>query len=247
MSVTLEFLGSGDAFGTGGRFHTCQLVRTASLRALIDCGASAPVALQQRGISQAELTHIVLSHLHGDHFGGVPFLLLDAAFNRPRSTPLVIAGPPGVQDRVMATLDLLFPGTGDRVTALVPHRFVEVQPHDPSDLDGVVVTVFEVPHGGGAPAHALRVGVEDRTIAYSGDTEWTPVLADVAADADVFICECVGWTSQVPSHLTHELLVQHADALRPKRMLLTHLGREMLHRQHEARWTCAFDGMVITL
>jgi ribonuclease BN (tRNA processing enzyme) len=247
MAVTLEFLGSGDAFGTGGRFHTCQLVRGPSLLALIDCGASAPVALQQRGVAQPDLTHIVLSHLHGDHFGGVPFLLLDAAYNRHRTTPLVIAGPCGVRERVIATLDLLFPGTSSRVLDLAPHRFVEVRERESSDLGGLLVTAFEVRHGSGAPAHALRLAIDGRTIAYSGDTEWTPVLADVASDADLFICECFGWTSQVPAHLTHELLVQHAHLLRCKRMLLTHLGQEMLDRQHEARWTCAFDGMVVTV
>ena len=95
--LTLEFIGCGDAFASGGRFQTCFLVRGGDRPVLIDCGASAPVALQQRGVDITGIGLVVVSHLHGDHFGGLPFLLLDAAYNRPRTSPLVVAGPPGIR------------------------------------------------------------------------------------------------------------------------------------------------------
>jgi ribonuclease BN (tRNA processing enzyme) len=246
MSASIEFLGTGDAFATGGRFHTCHVVRSAAVCALLDCGAAAPVALQQRGVVQPEITHIVLSHLHGDHFAGVPFLLLDAAFNRPRDRALVIAGPAGVRARVTDTLELLFPGLGTSVAERVPHRFVEFAERDRFDLGGIAVTPLRVVHESGAPSYGVRIEVGGRLLAYSGDTEWTPVLGEIAADADLFLCECFGWTQPVPSHLTHDVLVTHADELRCQQMYLTHLGPDMFAHRDRARWPCATEGLHLT-
>jgi ribonuclease BN (tRNA processing enzyme) len=214
---------------------------------LIDCGVTSPVALQRRDVAQSELTHLVISHLHGDHFGGVPFLLLDARYNQPRASVLPIAGPPSVERRIVDTLELLFPGTSQRVLPRVPHRFVELPHRVRTEIDGVAVTPFEVVHPSGAPAYALRVEIAGRTIAYSGDTEWTPSLIDAADGADVFICECFGWETDVPSHLSHRVLCAHAHELRCKRMMLTHLGPEMLAHIGESRWPCASDGLVMSL
>ena len=94
MGLTLTFLGSGDAFGSGGRLQTCMLVEGDGHRWLVDCGATSLVALRRAGVDPASIDAILISHLHGDHFGGVPFVLLDGQFRRG-ARPLVVAGPPG--------------------------------------------------------------------------------------------------------------------------------------------------------
>src|SRR5215831_10091708 len=109
LTMRLTIVGSGDAFGSGGRFHTCFWIETAKATLLIDCGASSPVALKRRGLDFARVDGVVLSHLHGDHFGGLPFLLLDAQLVTRRERPLLIAGPPGTQARIEAALEVLFP------------------------------------------------------------------------------------------------------------------------------------------
>src|SRR5262244_2652310 len=106
--VSVTFVGSGDAFGSGGRFQTCILVDFSGGRFLLDCGASSLIALKQLGISPASIDTILITHLHGDHFGGLPFFILDAQFSK-RETPLVIAGPPGLRDRLKAAMEVLFP------------------------------------------------------------------------------------------------------------------------------------------
>lgn len=247
MQATLRFLGTGDAFGSGGRFQTCFLLRVAGVTCLIDCGASAPLALRRDGVRQPEVTHIVVSHLHGDHIGGIPFLLLDAAYAEPRTTLLTIAGPPGIGTTVTQLLELLYPGSATKVLSLVPHRFLELSPRQEADLDGVRVTAVPVQHGPELVAFGLRVGVNGTMVAYSGDTEWTPALVEVARDADLFICECFSWEEPIPTHLTHTELAAHAPEIAARRMVLTHLGPEMLRHSHEARWTCAVDGMSVTL
>ena len=246
-AVTLEFIGCGDAFASGGRFQTCFLVRTAGRAFLIDCGASAPVALQQGGVDPAGIGLVVVSHLHGDHVGGVPFLLLDAAYNRPRALPLVVAGPPGVESCVMQTLEILYPGTRESVSGRVPVRFVELDPQQAIAIDDVLVSAFEVEHSSKTACLAVRVEVEGKIVAYSGDTQWTPALIELSRGVDVFICECTGFESPVYSHVSHADLCEHAGELDGVRMVLTHLGPEMLAHQEEARWPCAHDGLIIEI
>jgi ribonuclease BN (tRNA processing enzyme) len=88
MSMRLTIVGSGDAFGSGGRFNTCFRVESVDAAVLIDCGASTMVALGARRMDPNRLDGVIISHLHGDHFGG---LLIDAQHQsrrrRPSSSP----------------------------------------------------------------------------------------------------------------------------------------------------------------
>src|SRR4051794_17233853 len=76
--VTVRFVGSGDSFGSGGRFQTCILLDGARSRVAVDFGTSSLIALAQQGIEPNSIDAVLLTHLHGDHCGGVPFLLIDA-------------------------------------------------------------------------------------------------------------------------------------------------------------------------
>jgi ribonuclease BN (tRNA processing enzyme) len=98
--MRLTIAGSGDAFGSGGRLNTCFWLETAKGMLLVDCGASALPALKACKLDPNKIDAVVLSHLHGDHFGGLPFLLLDAQFLSRREKPLLIAGPPGGRDSI---------------------------------------------------------------------------------------------------------------------------------------------------
>jgi len=245
--LTVGIVGCGDAFGTGGRLHTCIALRGDGHLVLLDCGASAVGGFERLGISPLDISAVVVSHLHGDHFGGVPFLLLDAAYNRPRAAPLHIGGPPGIERRVLDTLDLLYPGMTATVMARVPVTFTELAERSPGEVGPSRVTALPAVHGGGAPAFVLRVELAGRVVAFSGDTEWTPALAEAANGADLFICECTAWDEPLPSHLSHGTLLAHAGELHARRILLTHLGPGMLPRASGARWPCAEDGLVLEL
>lgn len=78
--MRLTVVGCSDAFGSGGRYHSCYLLDTAHGRLMLDCGANSPLALKRAGIALASVDAIVISHCHGDHFGGVPFLFLERMF-----------------------------------------------------------------------------------------------------------------------------------------------------------------------
>ena len=244
--VIVRVLGCGDAFGSGGRFHTSFCVDGAGMRLLIDCGASTLIALHRHKIDPATIDGIVLSHLHGDHFGGIPFLLLDAAFITRRRQPLVIAGPAGTLQRLRTTTDALFPN----FWKTHGHRHVEVVEHRhrrPMTLGDATVTPFRVRHDSGAPAFALRLTCGDCTIAYSGDTGWTSALVDAAKGSDLFLCEATSYDRPLPFHLTYTSVVAHRDEFRTARLMLTHLGAEMVDRAASLPIESVRDGQRIVV
>jgi ribonuclease BN (tRNA processing enzyme) len=243
--VQLRFLGSGDAFGSGGRFQTCLHLSGPSEPVLIDCGASSLIALKRAELDPAEVGHVLLTHLHGDHFGGLPFLILDGQFSR-RTRALVVGGPPGVRERVEAAMEVFFPGSS-RVDRRFAVEFVELQEAVRIQVGPAGVTPFVVEHASGAPAHALRVEYGGKVIAYSGDTEWTETLLDAARGADLFVCEAYFFDRRIKYHLDYQTLCENRQHLDCRRIVLTHMSASMLERQTDADMECAADGQVIVL
>ena len=245
--MRLTVVGSGDAFGSGGRFNTCFLLETAKGTLLVDCGATALVALKAHGIDPDRIDGIVLSHLHGDHFGGLPFLLLDAQFLAGRQRPLLIAGPPGTRQRLDQLLDVFFP----RSTAnkwRFSWKVVEIEIGQPTDVLGHTVLTTTVQHFSGAPSTAVRLSDGQKTFAYSGDTEWVEALIDVASGADLFVIECYGYSGQLTGHVTWDVLKPRLRDLRAQRIMLTHMNPTMLARTDEAKAAgtlVAEDGLVV--
>jgi ribonuclease BN (tRNA processing enzyme) len=243
--VTLQVLGSGDAFGSGGRFQTCLLLRGGDGTVLIDCGASSLIAMKRSGVDPGEVGWILLSHLHGDHFGGLPFLVLDAQFSR-RTRPLVIAGPPGVRARVTAAMEVLFPGSS-RTARRFPVEYVELLAEAPASIGPARVIAFPVEHASGAPSYALRVRYGGKTVAYSGDTAWTDGLVKAARGADLLVCEAYFFDKRIPYHLDYRTLEANQAQLECRRILVTHMSQDMLDHAAEVTLERAEDGQVVAL
>ena len=244
--MKLTFAGSGDAFGSGGRFNACFHVARSHGTFLIDCGASSLVALKRLGLDPGAIGTIFISHLHGDHFGGLPFFLLDARLVGKRTAPLTIAGPQGTADRLDRAMDVMFPGSS-RSKLGFDLAVVELPAGDTREVDGIAVTTAEMRHPSGAPSLALRLACDGRTIAYSGDTEWVEELVAIAADADFFVCECYQYDRPVRFHLDHATIAGRRDDLTARRIVLTHMSDAMLANLDGAAFETAFDGMEIDL
>jgi len=245
--MRLIIVGCGDAFGSGGRFNTCFWLETAKTTLLVDCGATSPVALKTRNLDFDRVEGVVLSHLHGDHFGGLPFLLLEAQLLTRRKRPLTIAGPPGTRDRIMAALEVFFPGATANQWRF-PLEIVEIVPGEPADILGHRVETTEVVHRSGAPSTAVSITDGARSFAYSGDTEWTDALVQVAAGADLFVVECYAYQGRFPGHLSWETIEARLPQLRARRIMVTHMSSLMLEHRHEvarAGLLVARDGEVI--
>jgi ribonuclease BN (tRNA processing enzyme) len=243
--VKVRFLGSGDAFGSGGRFQTCIHLQSNAGGMLLDCGASSLIAMRRFGLEPQTIDTVILSHLHGDHFGGVPFLILDGQFKR-RTRPLIVAGPPGVEARVHEAMEVFFPGSTG-IERKFDTRFIELADRVPIEVGPARVTGFAVVHASGATPFALRVAAEDRIVTYSGDTEWTESLVDAARGADLFIAEALFYDKRVKYHLDLTTLLQHRARLDCRRLVVTHMGEDMLARLDGLAVEAAEDGKELTV
>jgi len=248
MSLTVTIVGCGDAFGSGGRRNTCFHLQAGDCRFFVDFGASSMTGVNALGIDTNAVDAIILSHLHGDHFGGIPFLILHAHFVTGRTAPLTIAGPPGTEARIRAAQEVLFPES-TTIDLGFDLRFLEMQPGGTATVCGAEVEPVEVSHPSGAPPFALRIRAGDRLFAFSGDTEWLDLLPDVARNADLFICECYAFEEDIPYHVRYRDIEANLPRIEARRILLSHLGPESLGRRAEmdAKIGIAEDGMVIEL
>jgi ribonuclease BN (tRNA processing enzyme) len=246
--VRVSFVGSGDAFGSGGRLQTCILVEDGNWRCLLDCGTTSLVGLKRAGVDPASITAIVVSHLHGDHFGGLPFFLLDAQFNSRRGEPLLLIGHEDLEGRLRGAMEVLFPGSR-RAFEVVDARFIRLAPGAPTPIgSGAVVEAFDVNHFCGSPPFALRLTTPSgRVIAYSGDTEWTDSLVDAARGADLFIVETYYYDKAVKWHLSYSTLAANLTRLAARQIVGTHLSADLLQRLNGLAIPVAHDGMTIEL
>ena len=244
--MQLRFVGCGDALGSGGRFNTCFHVTGAQVNFLIDCGASSLPALKRFGIAREAIDLVLITHFHGDHFAGLPFLLLDAQFTR-RSRPLVIAGPQGIEAKLANLMEALF-----EHSSKTKQRFdlsvVALEPEQSRTFGEVKVTPYPVVHGeSGGPFLAYRIEAEGRVITYSADTEWTDTLIPAARGADLFIAEAYYYDKIVKNHLSLKTLEAHLPEINAKRLVLTHMSEDMLGRLGELPYLAAHDGMAVEL
>ena len=246
MSVSVTFVGSGDSFGSGGRFNTCILVDAPRIRFCIDFGASSLIALERLGIPHNTIDAILLTHLHGDHCGGIPFLLVDAMLAAKRDRPLTIAGPRDTSERLKTVAAAMMPGM-DVMVPKFPITYLDLPIFRATDVGPVRVTTFPAIHTQATNPTSMRVEVADKVIAYTGDSEWTEHMLALADGADLFIAECYFFRKPVRFHLNYPDITTHKSEIRAKRIVLTHLGHEMLANLHNVPEECAHDGLVIQL
>ena len=247
--MKLTIVGSGDAFGSGGRPQTCYHVAAPEGDFLIDCGVTALIGMQKLGLDPDRVRTIFVSHLHGDHFGGLIWFLLHAHYVTGRTAPLAVYGPTGTAERFNIAAEALYPNSTQT------ERRFEMTFHDlealvPVEAGGVRVTPFEVLHPSGATPYALRLECAGKVLSFSGDTRWVENLIPCAQGSDLFICESFGFEAPSGYHMSWQDLRQNIDRLGARRVLLTHMGPAMLaHRDQvrDDRVVLADDGMVIEL
>jgi ribonuclease BN (tRNA processing enzyme) len=244
MDITV--LGCGDAFGSGGKLQTSFYLDTGKHTFLLDCGASILPALHRDGLSSAEIDAVFITHFHGDHYGGLPFLLLEAAKRYGRKKPLTLVSPPGLQQRLEQLLPLLYPGTED-VFEQFPIHYLSYQEGETLEVLDLKLDAWEVSHSPDSLPHGLRLTAGQKVLAFSGDTAWHDSLIPLSREADLFICECNFWKGDKPGHLSWETLEAKIPELSAKTIHLTHAGDEVLARQREISLPVLADGERLSL
>lgn len=245
MSVTVRFLGSGNAFADGGRSHACIYITAPDVSLLLDCGGSS-LPMIKRYLDPAAIDAIAVTHLHGDHFGGIPFVLDEQKWTGRRKR-IVLAGPPSLEARVRMVAE----GFGIDMATLGYEAPFVVLGRVEQRLSGAMIAAFPVTHSPAAEPHGLRVRVGDTLIAYSGDARWSEELVDVARGADLFICEATNFATAEeqdnPVHISYETLMANRARLDCRRIVLTHLGTKSLARVKDMALDYATDGLELTV
>lgn len=242
----VHILGCGDAFGSGGRNNSGYLVEAGDRLFLLDCGPTTLLAMKRAGFNPRRLDAIFLSHLHGDHCAGVPFFLLDEIYENPRDRPLQVAGPPGTEERVNDLFHLMF-GDASDPKKLPSTQFHVLEPERQRTIEDIQVFPFRVPHQVREISLGLKVTYQGRQILYSGDSAWTDLFITHAHGVDLFICECCFFNRDTPNHMNYQRIQENLSRLKCKKLILTHMGEEMLARREEISVKLAEDGMVIEI
>lgn len=244
--MKLHILGCGDAFGSGGRNTSGYLVESGERLFLLDCGPTTLPAMKRAGFSPARLDAVFLSHLHGDHSGGLPFFFTDYLHEDRRERPLHIAGPEGTEERVRGLFQWMF---GERMEprALPPTDFHVLQPDCEETIAGIRLLPFRVPHQVRDVSLGLKVSHGGKTLLFSGDSAWTDDFVVHARGADLFLCECCYFDRATPAHMSYRKLEENLSRLECKNILLTHLGEEMLARRNEVKLPLAEDGIALEI
>lgn len=244
MGLRVTFLGAGDAFSSGGRCMAAYLVEASNATLLLDCGATTLLALKSKGLNADAVDAVVLSHLHGDHFAGIPFLFVEYMYNRKRTRPLIVAGPVGTRERVLAVFRGMYKELSTRP---MPFEtiYIELEPDRATEIAGCRVLPFRVPHQEDDVSLGVRVEADGRSVLYSGDTGWTEALVEQARRANLFICECCYFETRVDFHLDYPRIAANRARFECDRLILTHIGQEVLSRLPEVTEEVAEDGLVV--
>ncbi len=219
--MELVTVGTGTVAPSASRTAACHWISRGQLKVLLDCGAGALHRLAQFGLPWHQVTHVVLSHFHPDHWGELPMLVYALKYTTepPRHEPLVILGPPGVVRLVKALAEgygpwLLDPG--------FPIGILDVRDGEPFPLDAdVSLETFPVPHTG--ESVALSLTAPEGRLVYTGDTGPSSELARWAAGCDLLLAECsLPEAMAVDIHLTPERAGDLAREAGARRLVLTH-------------------------
>ncbi len=226
--------------------YAAYLFETGDATFLVDCGPTILAAMKQRGIDTARLDYVVISHMHGDHFAGVPFLVLEYMYERRRERPFLVLGPPGVEARFWELFHALY---RDVNSGTLPFelRFRELQPETAATVGGVTIRAVRVPHQVEDTALALVVESGGKRVLYSGDSPWFERFVELARGVDLFLCECTAYDDPMGRHIEFRTLRPRLAELECRRLVLMHLGREMREHAAEMPVECATEGMTIRL
>ncbi|HUJ09299.1 MAG TPA: MBL fold metallo-hydrolase [Verrucomicrobiae bacterium] len=239
--VIVITLGTGDAFGSGGRAHSGILIQASGRRLLIDPGPCILPQLQKAGISAGNIDSVLITHLHGDHIAGLPFLLLDCEFSSKRKRPLLVTGPRGSAKRLQALVNSCYPELSPKKRSFAL-TYQQVAANNEFMLAGTRVTAFSMNHNQSGICLGYRLQAGKKVVSVTGDTGWCDSIVTLADGADLLLIECTNYSTETAGHLSYRDIAHHRHELRSRRIVLTHVGEELLRNSGRVRLPIARDG-----
>jgi ribonuclease Z len=238
--IRVTLLGTGTPRPLMDRFGPSILVEAGHEKLIFDAGRGAMQRLFQLGVSYADITGVLLTHLHSDHTVGLPDLWLTGWLISSSANPLELWGPAGTRrmadglrsayafDRDIRVRDDRVPAAGGRIDA---HELGEQVVFD---RGGVRVTSFLVDHGMVRPALGYRVDAGGHSVVLSGDTRYSPNLVAHAKGADLLVHEVGAASAEelranvhtrtiIAHHTTPEQAAMVFSEVRPKLAVFSHI------------------------
>ncbi len=230
------FLGVGEAFDELYP-NTSLLVSfpnpDGDAHVLLDCGFTAPAAYYRHAPDDARtcsaLDAVWISHFHGDHFLGLPLLLL-RFWEEGRTLPLTIVGQAGVEEKVWAAFELAYPGFRPRLQ--FPVCFLEAVPGEVIHVAGARWSFALGDHSAVTPCLAVRLDRDGQSVVYSGDGRPSPATAELAQGVDLLVHEAYGLDPDTPGHGGVPGCLKLARDVRARNLALVHVNRRV--RQESA-------------
>lgn len=243
-------LGSSDAFNSGGRANSCFWIDDAQGAFTVDFGPTALLSIEREGLNLDRLDSVYLTHLHGDHIGGLPMLLCRLQYRGGRRQPLHIWGPPGTEGRLAGLLDACYPSLTRRGLSF-PLRVRRWTVPGTVKSGARSVTAIRARHDTHAIACSLSIATGAHRLVFSGDTGWQSTLAELADGADLFVCECSDVEAGFWAHISLAEIAAQRSVITARRLWLTHLSaasrRAALDRADALDLTVVDDGLALEL
>lgn len=227
--MQLTVLGSGNAVPTRRRACAGHLVEWSRGACLLDASAGTYVRALAAGLDPLDLRVVALTHFHLDHSADLPAILWARRQEERWPAPLVLAGPDGLGGHVDA-LRRAYGAWLDTPCEVAGYPF---------EGSGLRIDAFPARHS--PEAVCLRLSADGATLAYSGDTGDCDGLRAACRGADLALIECTSMEAK-DGHLTPAECAAVVAAARPRRVLLTHLGADVV-----TDLPCAEDGLVVAV
>jgi ribonuclease BN (tRNA processing enzyme) len=242
----LRFLGTGTAFNTDGRGSQAILVEPEGTSPfLVDAGPTCMQAMARYEIDWSGIDRLFLTHLHGDHTAGWPFLLLNMVFIAERSRPFHVYGPEGTREKLDGLAGLCYHDVLAKQDFEVVYHEFTVEEREGLDGGGITFDILPMHHHDSSVA--LRFNLAGKRIAVSGDTGWCENLERLSLGSDLLILECTSLQRDMATHLSLEEIREGRERLGETQIVLVHLTDEIaeeLSLDPIPGLVAAHDGMV---
>ncbi|MCK9375724.1 MAG: ribonuclease Z [Syntrophobacterales bacterium] len=218
--MELTVIGSGTGVPSLRRGSPCLAVKAGGRLVVLDLGSGSLRALLRRGLNFSDIDVLALTHLHPDHVGDlIPFWFATRyALGYTRRQPFKLLAARGFV-RFHDLLKEAFSGWVEPPAGLMDLR--ELSADGPDEVRGEGLVIKSAPTGHTAGSLAYRVEAEGRSLVYSGDTDVSDSLADLARGADLLVLEAAN-PFKVPGHLTPREAGRLAARAGVIRLVLTH-------------------------
>ena len=221
--VELTFLGTANAFGHDGRLFSCYLLK-GEHTLLIDAGPALFSAMKRNKISINDIDGVILSHLHPDHYLGLPAIVLENFYVIKRKSRIPIYGPEGTRDKILEVTRVL------HTEEIYQHvdeifEFIEFNAHLTRNIPGGRVSTFPAQHSGNARMQVIEF--EGKLIGYTGDTSYVEDSFNELLKSDILITEASSSGFPIPDHMTLEQ-IQELSIPDGCRVYLSHVGQSVV-------------------